>query len=88
MQEDPTEHSLLKQVVDGAKRILAKPTSKKDPVTPSILRMHVDKFGRDDAPLSDVRTLAICLFSFAGFLRFDEIANLKESDVSVSSRSC
>ena len=31
----------------------------------------------------DVCTLAICLLSFAGFLCFDEMANLKESDVSV-----
>ena len=83
LQEDPTEHSLVKQVVAGAKRILAKPTSKKEPVTSSILRMLVDKFGSNDAPLSDVRTLSICLLSFAGFLRYDEIANLKETDVSV-----
>ena len=71
--EDPTEHSFVKQVVAGAKHILAKPTSKKEPVT--ILRMLVDRFGGDDAPLSDMCTLAICLLSFAGFLRFDEIAN-------------
>ena len=71
LQEDPTEHSLVKQVVAGAKRILAKPTSKKEPVTSSILRMLVDKFGSNDAPLSDVRTLSICLLSFAGFLRYE-----------------
>ena len=83
LQEDPTEHSLVKQVVAGAKRILAKPTSKKEPVTSSILRMLVDKFGGNDAPLSDVHTLSIGLLSFAGFLRYDEVANMKESDVSV-----
>ena len=40
-------------------------------------------FGNDEAGLADIRTLLICLLSFVGFLRYDEIANLKESDISI-----
>ena len=37
--------------------------------------------GGENAPLANVRTLAICLISFAGFLRYNELAKLKESDL-------
>lgn len=79
--EDPTKHPLISQVVAGAKRMLAKPTVKKEPITPEILASLVREFGKPEATLTDVRTLAICLVSYAGFFRFNEIANLKESDV-------
>ena len=65
--EDPTKHPLGAQVVAGAKRILAKPTSKKEPITADILAELVKKFGQKDAELGDIRTLAICLISYAGF---------------------
>ena len=80
--EDPTKHPLVEQMLAGAKRILAKPVVKKQPITTSMLSSLVAKCGGKDASLSDVRTLAICLVSFAGFLRFDELSNLRESDVS------
>ena len=67
----------------GAKRILAHRTQKKEPITPAILEQLVSKFASKEAPLSDIRIVTICLIGFAGFLRFNEIANLKESDVQV-----
>ena len=82
VKDDPTEHALVKQVFAGAKRILAQPTSKKEP-TAEILQALVTKFGNEEARLADICTLTICLLSFAGFLRYDEIANLKESDISI-----
>ena len=39
------------------------------------------KFGSENTSLADIRTLAICLISFAVFSCYDEIANLRESDV-------
>ena len=79
--EDPTQHPLVKQVLAGAKRILAQRTSKKEPITPEILEQLVRRFGASDAKLSDVRTITMCLVAFAAFLRFSELAGLKESDV-------
>ena len=81
VREDPTQHALVKQTLAGAKRILAKTTVKKEPITADILQLLVDRFGGEEASLSDIQTLAICLISFAGFFRFDEISNLRESDV-------
>ena len=79
--EDPTKHPLVAQVVAGAKRILAKPTTKKEPISAEILASLVQKFGQASASLTDIRTLTICLISYAGFFRFSEVTNLKESDV-------
>lgn len=83
--EDPTQHELVKQVVAGAKRILAHQTNKKEPITPEILAKLVDKFAGESADLDDIRIVAICLMSFAGFLRYNEVSALKESDLHIYS---
>ena len=81
--EDPTKSDLVKQVLAGAKRILAHRSSKKEPITPEILAQLVDRFAGDDADLADVRLISLCLVGFAGFLRFNELATLKESDLHI-----
>ena len=80
--EDTTSHPLVQQILSGAKRKLAHKTVKKEPITPEILSALVDKFGKEQASLSDIRTLSMCLVGYAGFFRFDELAKLKEADVS------
>ena len=70
-------------MVAGAKPNLAKAVCKKEPIPPDILQKLVSKFGGVEASLADVRTLAICLLSFAGFFRYDEVANLRECDISI-----
>ena len=79
--EDPTDHPLVKQVLAGAKRMLAHKTCKKEPITPDILQKLYDTFETKDADLSIIRTMAICLLGFAGFFRFSELATLKECDI-------
>lgn len=79
--EDPTEHSLVRQVLAAAKRILAHKTIKKEPITAEILQKLHDKFISVDADLATIRTMAICLLGYAGFFRFSELAALRESDV-------
>ena len=73
----------VKQVLAGAKRILARARKKKETISAGILQKLVSKYGGKDAGPSDIHTLTICLLSFAGFLRYSEIANLKEADVSI-----
>ena len=41
--DDPTQHPLVGHVVAGAKRILARPTCKKEPITPDILQRLVSR---------------------------------------------
>ena len=79
--EDPTGHPLVKQVLEGAKRILAHKVDKNEPITPEILRALVDKYAKEDATLANIRTLTICLLGFAGFFRYNELAKLKECDI-------
>ena len=79
--EDPTDHPLVKQVLAGAKRILAHKTTKKEPITVDILKKLYDKFVTCDAGLPVIRTMAICLLGYAGFFRFNELSSLRESDV-------
>ena len=67
----------------GAKQILAHRTQKKEPITPAIFEQLVSKSPGKEAPLLDIRISTVCLIGFAGFLRLNEIDNLKESDVQV-----
>ena len=79
--EDPTRHTLVVQVLQGAKRILAHRVQKKEPITPEILLSLVERFGQQSATLADIRLITMCLVAFAAFLRYSEVAGLKESDV-------
>lgn len=79
--DDPTQSEMVKQVLAGAKRMLAHKTTKKEPITPEILSLLVDRFAGEKADLGDVRVITWCLIGFAGFLRYSELAALKESDI-------
>ena len=79
--EDPAEHPLVKQILAGAKRILAHRTTKKEPITPEILQRMFEKFITPSADLPIIRTMTICLLGFAGFFRFSELASLRECDI-------
>ena len=81
--EDPTHHPIVRNVLEGAKRMLAQHVPRKEPITLEILARLVEKFATPDANLSAVRTLTICLVAYAGFFRFDEISKNKETDVSI-----
>ena len=57
--------------------------SKKEPITPEILHNLVERFAQPGASLADVRTITICLLGFAGFFRYNELASLREADISI-----
>jgi hypothetical protein len=82
--EDPTQDQFVKQAVAGAKRILAHKTNKKEPIT---LEMLVDRFAEESTDLDDIRIVAVCLIGFAGFLKFNELSALKESDLQIYTAS-
>ena len=81
--DDPTQSDLVKQVLAGAKRILAHKTVKKEPITPEILSQLVDRFAGEKAELDDVWVITWCLRGFAGFLHYSELVALKESDIRI-----
>ncbi|CAH3182569.1 unnamed protein product, partial [Porites lobata] len=78
---NPCDSNLVKGTLKSAKRSLSRPIVKKEPVTPDMVFSICQKFASANANLSDLRTAAICVAAFAGFSRFNELANLRCCDV-------
>lgn len=76
---NPCDSNLVKGILESAKRSLSGPIVKKEPVTPDMGFSICQKFASANANLSDLRTAAICVTAFAGYLRFNELANLRSS---------
>ena len=79
---NPCDSKMITLLLEGAKRILSKPVSKKEPITPFHLRKIVDLFGTDLNNLQNLRICAMFLIGFAGFLRYSEISHLKMCNLS------
>lgn len=78
--KSPTESKLVQNVLEAGKRILAKPCSKKEPVTIGILtdlykRLYVENNAKNQ------RIICACLIAYAGFLRSSELLNILVSDI-------
>ncbi|KAK3084809.1 hypothetical protein FSP39_019417 [Pinctada imbricata] len=78
--KNPCDTFLVKNVLEGAKRMVSKPTMKKEPITPDILLKLVKKYGLD-ANLYDKRSITMCLVAYSGFLRFSELINIRACDI-------
>ena len=77
---NPCVSGFLKAVLKGCKRrdiAKARVPKQKSPILPEHLLALVSRFAGPSASLSDIRDVALCLIGFAGFLRFNEICNLK-----------
>ena len=74
----------MKGILESAKGSLSRPIVKKEPVTPHMVLSICQKFASANPNLSDLGTAAICVTAFAGFLRFNELANLRCCDVKFS----
>ena len=79
---DPTDNAFVKNLQDTAKRLNSKPVVKKDPVDSEVL-IRLCNLHTESRDLLIVRDLTMILLGFSGFLRFDEISNLKCKDISV-----
>ena len=77
--DNPCDRKFLHLLLNGFKRLLAKPVNRKEPITPAMLADIEKAF--DTGELKGVRTCAMLLGCFAGFLRFNELAGLKFGDV-------
>lgn len=76
----PSTHPLVTGMVTASKRILGKPKSRKEPITPEMLLTLVRKF-KDNPSLYNLRTVALCLIGFTGFFRFSELCGIRACDV-------
>ena len=75
----------MKDVLAGAQSLLAHHTSKKEHITVARFDQLVNSKALSMASLYDIRSVLICLMSFAAFLRFDELAKVVCSDVELNS---
>ena len=69
----------VKATLEGLQWTLAKPVIKKEPNTTEMLEAIVCNASTSGS-LSDLRLATACLLGFAGFLRFDELINLRPCD--------
>ena len=73
---------LVRATLAGLQRKLAKPRTRKEPITVEMLSKIVGSLG--SAPsLLDIRLTASCLLAFAAFLRYDDLANLRCCDIKI-----
>ena len=76
-------HPFVKATLEGLQRLLAKPVVKKEPATVAMLESIVNSAERSGS-LSDLRLATACLLGFSGFMRIDEVLNLRPCDCEVS----
>ena len=79
---DPTDNAFVQNLVDSAKRTAKPPVKKKDPVTRYIL-INLCSMFLNSKDLLIMRDLVMILLSFSGFLRFNELSQLRGNDVIV-----
>lgn len=79
--ENPCNSGLLKHILEAGKRKLKKPIVKKEPVTNDMMMKLCSKYAADDSSLPNLRIAAICVTAYYGFLRFNELSNLRCHEV-------
>ncbi len=76
---DSTQAQIVKNTHHGWKRILSKPISKKEPIAADQIKVMVSLYGSDKTAHN---LMNMILNSYACFLRFDELVNIKLSHLS------
>ena len=75
--QNPFDSSICCNLLESVKRAPAPPTRRKLSVSPQIVRKIVDKYGQNDASLTDLRIACLCLIGYAGLLRYNELSNIR-----------
>lgn len=80
MLKNPCEEKFAIFTVDGARKFLSKPITKKEPITVDIMKKLYDHYGVS-SDLSDLRIFYMFSLAFAGFLRFNKLVNIRFADL-------
>ena len=81
----PSHSQIVKSTLGGLQRMLVKPVKKKKLMSKEILAEMVDDVHKNSS-LSYLRLMAACLVSFAGFLRAEELSQLRVCDISIGEK--
>ena len=76
-----TSDPLVCYTMEGLRRILAKPVQKK----PLLSRDAPGHCKKDNNSLANIWLATVCLLAFAGFLRYDEVANIRPCVLQINS---
>ena len=79
-QQTPTKSAAAKLTLQSLQRQLARPVQKKKPITAEILAAIVSDAKQSNS-LADLRLATACLLSYAGFLHFDELIQIKTQEI-------
>ena len=82
-QPAPTESATVKLTLQGLQRQLARPVQKKKPINVEMLAAIVADAEQSNS-LADLRLATACLLSYAGFLRFDELVQIKAQEIQIT----
>ena len=74
---DPTENGFVTNLLESAKRTRSMNVTKKDVVTSDMLVELCSSDAENNSDILHVRDLAMILIAYSGFLRYDELRNLK-----------
>ena len=79
--EDPTEHSLVANMLEAARRICNNTVVKKEPIEVCHIKSLYELLVREQYSLTNYRTFVMIILGFTGFLRYEEIAGIRRSDI-------
>ena len=74
---NPLDNACCQSLIECAKRTRSNPVNKKKPPDPAIIRSIIDRHGAEEASLKEFPSAAISSLGFAGFFRFNELANIQ-----------
>ena len=77
----PTSHPTVTTLQESAHHIKGRPKVKKEPATPQLLQKLASTLAQESASLLDIQTVTMCLLAFSGFFCFNEIAQIRCSDL-------
>ena len=78
---DHCKSDLVISMKEWALRSIGRFTIRKEPIIPDIIKNIVAIYGKARADLTHLRIACMCLISFASFLRYSELSNLRRDNL-------
>ena len=79
----PTDNPFVHLVFEGCQRLCKTDTTEKEPITSNMIKTLVTKYGGENCTILDLRFLLTCLSGFAGFLRINELLDVKLKHIKI-----
>ena len=75
------DNAFCKTIIECIKRTRSRPVNREKPVDSGVIKSVIDRFGEEEASLKDLCIAAISNLGFAGFFRFNELANIQPNQL-------